>query len=179
MNKCKSCKRKLRKEWKFCPHCGESARFRLKIPNFFGNRHAEDDIGNFERDIEKMFSAFGFPSVKFNVKTYRSDGGRFVENSESFGPKIKTPKRKIERKISERAEPKTSIKTMPNKTIIDVYLPDITSQQDIILNKFEESLEIRAYAGERLYFKVVPVKRDSKIIKKSLKNNKLQIILAQ
>ncbi len=179
MNRCKKCKNKLRKEWKYCPHCGESVRFKLKIPNFFSAKHVEDDMEDFERDIEKMFSAFGFPSVKFNVKTYRSDGNRILENKRHFKPEIKTSnKKEIIRKISERKEPKTEVKTMPNKTIISVSLPDVSSTKDIILNKFEESLEIRAYSGKKLYFKVVPVKKDSKIVKKTFKNKKLEIILS-
>ncbi len=174
MNKCKKCKKNLRKNWKYCPYCGESTRFRIKIPNFFGGRREFNE--NFEdmgKEIENMFSMMGFP-MKVNVKRY---------NTETSRPPVKkikkTIKNEVPKEIDETLEPEASVKEMPNKTIIKISLPEIESKRDIRIRKLEESLEIRAYRGKTMYFKVIPISKNSKLMEKSFKNKKLKLIFSK
>ncbi len=175
MNSCKNCKKKLKKEWKYCPYCGESTGFRLKIPNFLGSKNLESD--NFEQNIERMFSAFGFP-VKVNVRKHKIKKRKPKKKIKIKNNSIKERK-EVQRKIDEQIEPDAEIKRMPNKTIIEVELPNVKSKKDIKMNTFEESLEIRAYAGNKMYFKVLPLPKNSELIKKTFKNKKLKIIFSK
>lgn len=175
MNNCKKCKKNLKKDWKYCPYCGEYTRFKIKIPNFFSSKHEfEGNMEDMGREIEQVFSMMGFP-MKVNVQRH---------NIQKLRPKkVKKIKRRKEkeilREVDKTIEPKASVKDMPNKTIIEVSLPKIESKKDINIRKLEESLEIRAYKGKTMYFKVIPLSKNSKIVEKSFKNKKLRLIFSK
>jgi len=42
-----------------------------------------------------------------------------------------------------------------NKTIIEIKLPDVEREEDIDVKRLEQSIEIRARAKDKLYFKLV------------------------
>lgn len=55
-------------------------------------------------------------------------------------------------------EPQTDVRTMGSRQVITVKLPDVKSEGDIDIKKLEQSVEIKAIAGDKAYFKLIPIK---------------------
>jgi hypothetical protein len=88
----------------------------------------------------------------------------------------KAEKKKIMRKIPKiTEEPETKVQTAGSKQIISVKLPDVKSEDDIEVKRLEQSIEIRAFAGDKAYFKLIPLPSDAAIVKKEFKNEVLRI----
>jgi HSP20 family molecular chaperone IbpA len=206
IKKCRSCRKELKKDWIVCPYCGESIRevVKIQVPYDIFENIEKDIKKEFER-IDKLSGLrfFKFPKIdiqpfggtgvniiiktntgmkpKVNVKTF---GGykklepeikrRFgvkesVEKVEEYKPERKPPK------ITE--EPETKIETFDNEETINIKLPDVKSADDIEIRKLEQSLEVKAFADDKAYFKLVPIKPHSQISEKSFKNGVLKIAL--
>lgn len=150
--RCSNCGKDLEEEWNFCPKCGEKQK-----KSIFGN------LGK----IFKLASPGKSPK-SLNIKINKSSGRPRIE-VRGFGREIpvksKKPKRKKKikkknkkpQKIPESVEePETQVKNLGNKKIIEVKLPDVKAR-DVEVNELEESIEIRAFSGDKLYFKVIPI----------------------
>ncbi len=55
-----------------------------------------------------------------------------------------------------REEPKTTIRRFSDKVVYEIIIPGVASQDDISINKLENSIEIKAIAKDRVYTKNVP-----------------------
>lgn len=55
-----------------------------------------------------------------------------------------------------KIEPKTAVRRLSDKIIYEIDIPDATKEK-IIINNLENSIEIKALAKEKAYFKVIPV----------------------
>jgi HSP20 family molecular chaperone IbpA len=53
-----------------------------------------------------------------------------------------------------REEPKTQIKRLPDKLICEIELPGVKSEKDISIKDLPESVEVKAIAKKKAYFKV-------------------------
>jgi len=76
-------------------------------------------------------------------------------------------------KIAE--EPETKIENIGNKQIIKIKLPNVKSLKDIEIKKLEQSIEIKAFAKDVTYFKLIPIPANSYISNKEFKDNVLKI----
>jgi len=164
--KCKRCKKELKKEWKYCPFCGEQVGPRFKFPKIFPER-------SIEKEMEEMLGAFGFPNIKIRFQSYsRQPRQKAVQ-------KVKE-NRKTEkvRKVTNIVEPKTKIRYLSEEIHISIILPDVSSIEDIKVKKIEESLEIRAYVKDKMYFKIIPINKNSRLIRENFENKILNIILS-
>ena len=56
-----------------------------------------------------------------------------------------------------REEPKTSVRRLTDKIIYEIILPGVKSEKDIIINKLQNSIEIKAFAKDKAYFKLIPL----------------------
>ena len=57
-----------------------------------------------------------------------------------------------------RKEAETNVRRMSNKIIYEISLPGVSSLKEIILNKLENSIEIKAFSKDKVYVKLLPVK---------------------
>lgn len=76
---------------------------------------------------------------------------------------VKIPKNKITdeeaRKLAKlpRKEAKTEVRRFSNKIVYEIDLPGIKNLKDVIINKLENSVEIKAFAKDTAYFKLLPI----------------------
>lgn len=56
-----------------------------------------------------------------------------------------------------RKEPETKVRRLTNKIIYEINLPGVKSLKDIMVNKLENSIEIKAISKDRAYFKLIPI----------------------
>ncbi|MBM3234313.1 zinc-ribbon domain-containing protein [Candidatus Pacearchaeota archaeon] len=74
-----------------------------------------------------------------------------------------------------KKEAKTDVRRLSNKIIYEIDLPGIKSLKDIIINKLENSIEIKAFSDENAYFKLIPL--NLPILNYKLDNEKLVLEL--
>lgn len=177
------CGKNIDKKWNFCPYCGRriDKGFRFKFPGFSRKEeNIEDEFQMMNKQVEQMFKMFGLPG-KVNVKVMRGEPGGMVP----VQPRTMQKKKKIKaesppeepKKVKEMLEPITKMtKTVDGlKTVMQ--LPGVKSGKDVKIRKFTESIEIRAYADQRGYFKVIPVGPNSEIIDKKFANEMLKLVI--
>lgn len=56
-----------------------------------------------------------------------------------------------------RQEPETKVRRLSDKIIYEISLPGVKSEKDIIINKLQNSIEIKAFAKDKVYFKLIPL----------------------
>jgi len=195
---CKRCGKGLKKEWVACPYCGERIEYRPKYRDL-----SEDIDEEFER-IDKMFGPIFVKFPKFGMESPFKRGGISITIRSGTGMKpkvhVKTSGRykKIEPQIKRRLgltggvedvkeekreiripkiteEPETKIEKRGNEETITIKLPDVKNLNDIEIRKLGQSIEIKAFAGDKAYFKLIPVKSNAQISDRSFKNGVLKI----
>jgi len=157
------------KKWNFCPICGrkverQTMAFKIinkqfeQIGKFMG-------LGEFQSRIQEL------PSGGVSI-TIRSGGPKTVQkSSHTYSPETRQIKQRKLPKVT--IEPKSNVKRLSKEIVINVKLPGIDSEQDIELHRFENSVEVRAYTGDKGYFKIFKIPQNSRIIERKLENNNL------
>ncbi|NOQ56204.1 MAG: zinc-ribbon domain-containing protein [Nanohaloarchaea archaeon] len=87
-------------------------------------------------------------------------------------PKEQFPKKKIPT-ITE--EPKTDIKRLPDKIVIDIELPDVDSEDDIMVHLLPSSIELKAIGKKKMYFRIMQIPKGWTLISKTFKDGILRI----
>lgn len=107
------------------------------------------------------------PKIKESIKKKVGVGIEEIEEKEE--------KKIREVKITE--EPEVKIKRDVHKIEIEVDLPGVESPNDIEISELEESIEIKAYARDKAYFKIISKPKNKTIVEKKFEKGKLRIIL--
>jgi len=197
--RCKNCGNIVKDEWRFCPYCGEDLEkndiFERIMPPFKKLKDIEKEIDEELKRLDKMFKISFMPikSIKPKGKfsgisiTIKTESGKKPKiDVKTFGdykkiePEIRK-RLKVGEDIQEREEkikppkiteePKTEVITNKNKQIIKIKLPGVKSLEDVEVKKLEQSIEIKAFAGDKLYFKLLPIV--GSITKKEFKDETL------
>src|SRR3989338_8867033 len=63
------------------------------------------------------------------------------------------------RKISKlpREEAETKVRRLSNKIFYEISIPGVKSMKDVIINRLENSIEIKAFSKDRVFFKLFPI----------------------
>jgi HSP20 family molecular chaperone IbpA len=96
-----------------------------------------------------------------NVK--REDIEKQLQNQLGVRPPAAVPKPVAVSESKERAfaapkiteEPKTHVKRTGSAVEVDIELPGVKSKDDIEVREFENSVEVKAVAGDKAYFKIL------------------------
>lgn len=137
-------------------------------------RELDKEIG--KEDIKKIRKIPGMQTSGFNISIASSNEKQPEIRISGFGPEfekikgeLKTPEKEIKIKniISEekakqiaklpRKEAETKVRRLSNKIIYEISLPEVDDIKDVILNKLENSIEIKAFSKDKVYFKLLPV----------------------
>lgn len=191
---CSNCGRKIKDEWNFCPHCGEEIAAISESSDFFGGVSEEID-NEFER-MDKMFGGFedekfrkpkmkgisivihGNPYGQPRIEVKSSDNYRNMEPETKrklrVGPAVEEKKEFKERIQKFTEEPKVEVQNLGNKKIISIKLPDVKSQDDIYIKKLDQSIEVKAFSGDKAYFKLIPIPTNA-VVNEDFKNGVLKI----
>jgi HSP20 family molecular chaperone IbpA len=190
---CRFCGYRLSKDWDFCPKCGKPVKEENIEGLFYGM--FEDIEKEFER-IDKMFKMNEFDlkptkgirggsihitvqsgtgmKPRVEIKTTGDYKALEPEIKKKFGleevKEIEEKPRKI--KITEEPEAKKTVKG--GKMIIKLELPGVKSEDDIEIKKLEQSIEVKAFADDKAYFKLIPIPENA-TINKTFKDGVLEI----
>ncbi len=72
-------------------------------------------------------------------------------------------------------EPETTVKREGQKVMVDMKLPDVKAEEDIRISQLESSVEVRARAGDKAYFKIITKPGQLAISSKSFKKGQLHL----
>ena len=113
-------------------------------------------------------------SKLFGMDIYSVDG---EYKGKVFDLIINLEKGKVETITTEALRPKT--KQEAKRILSEKSIPykKVKSAKDINIRKFEESVEIKAYAGKKGYFKVIPTLPNTKIVDKKFQDEMLKIVV--
>ncbi|HDJ96608.1 MAG TPA: zinc ribbon domain-containing protein [Candidatus Aenigmarchaeota archaeon] len=186
---CPRCGRKVKSDFKFCPYCGED------LSRGYHKSLFEEVERDFE-EIDKLFdiSKFGFPvrSGGVSITIHSGEGEPRIEvktfgDYKRFEPHIKKKLgikdhgiKEIERKVKKpkvTEEPKTEIKKVDGGELITVNLPGVKSIDDVEIRKLEQSIEIKAFCNGKVYFTLIPIKPNSKIVERRFEKGILTLQL--
>lgn len=87
----------------------------------------------------------------------------FTASKQLKKPAQQTRQRKTNKKEQERLlnlprkEPEAKVRRLTDKIIYEIYLPGVESIKDVMVNKLENSIEIKAISKDRAYFKLIPI----------------------
>lgn len=109
-------------------------------------------------------TGFGKPAIKINELGNRKQ--------EKEIKKVSLSKEKA-RKLLElpKQEAETSVRRLSNKLVYEISVPGVKNIRDVLINKLESSVEIKAIAKYRIFVKLLPI--NLPLINYKLKQEKL------
>lgn len=177
-NKCPLCNQPLLKKFVFCPYCGCNIKAELErreygilgrgdnIQESFGfnsfNINMKDIFSTVNSLMNEMTKEFG-SSKPFNggFKIKISDGRSLGNKTQNKKPSKKLPsftEDKIKKFVNfPKKEPTTEVRRLSNRIIYEVSLPGVKSMSDIMMNKLENSIEIKAVGKNISWSKLIPL----------------------
>jgi HSP20 family molecular chaperone IbpA len=72
-------------------------------------------------------------------------------------------------------EPKTSVAKSASKVVVSIHLPDVKSDHDIEISDLESSVEVKALAEDRAYFKILTKPSQFRLARKSFEKGVLHL----
>ncbi len=78
-----------------------------------------------------------------------------VEEEETLEEKV------MKAKVTE--EPEAKVERKGKKRIITIELPGVKASEDVNVKRLEQSIEVRAFAGDKAYFKLIPIPKNASV----------------
>jgi len=214
--KCDKCKNKIKKDFEFCPFCGNSLGSDLDNEdfgilgkndfideNFFPGMNnsfidkifnqtmkmMEKQMKNLAEQTNNQNKPKSFPineiNPNLNVQFYvngkrvfppqqgQPNNIQIQENLKPANVKVKKmPLEKLERFSKlKKIEPSSKVRRFGNKVIYELEVPGVKDIDDILINRLESSIEIKALARDISYSKILNI--NLPIIRYGLDNGNL------
>ena len=218
--KCDKCKNKIKKDFEFCPFCGnnlsrdfDNEDFGIlgkndfidenSFPGLGGSfidkifnqtmRMMEKQMKNLAEETNQQNKPQRIPineiNPNLNVQFFVNGKRVFppqqeqinnIQNQQQIMPtKVKVnkmPQEKIERFAKlKRVEPNSKMKRIGNKIVYELEVPGVNDLDDILINRLENSIEIKALARDKSYSKILNI--NLPIIRYGLDNGNLVLEL--
>ncbi|MBU6997949.1 MAG: zinc ribbon domain-containing protein [Theionarchaea archaeon] len=171
--KCKNCGHEIDNVWGFCPHCGDFAggledSF-MNIARMFGGKvviKQEGDSFVVVLEIQGTRQAFRVTPVDLDELSH---------SPLPEPPELEEPPH-VTRRFSRTEEPETDVNFAGDNLYIRVTLADVP-EENVEIDRLEESIEVRAYKGRTRFFKLIPVPREYQLVSKEFLPGEAFIVL--
>jgi HSP20 family molecular chaperone IbpA len=205
--RCHYCGSEVKEGWKFCPRCGSRVEKERELFGEVFERMEQELKSMdraFERNFEVLdlspFFRKPVSSGGFSVKITRSGNEKPKVSVKTFGdvdrkelegemgklgfrgiPRPKRPEARGGRISLESAkrteEPETCVRRIGEKILVEVKLPGVRDPKDIEVKSLENSIEVKAIAGDKAYFKILTKPEKANIASKDFRDGILNIEL--
>ncbi len=103
--------------------------------------------------------------------------GLGLEGQDVYEEKPVRPKAAVTKTPPPKAilEPKTNIKNIQNKLIVDLEMPGVKKPSDIEIKELPSSIEVKAVVGDKAFFKILTKPENKKITGKSFEKGTLRL----
>ncbi len=126
-------------------------------------------------DKEKLRKEMGELGTWQNGPKEGGDAGESAFSRQS-GAKAANPQQKVLiRESMKTEEPKTSVAKTASKVVVSLELPGVKSPEDIEVSELESSVEVKALAHDKAYFKILTKPSQFRLSRKSFQNGVLQM----
>jgi HSP20 family molecular chaperone IbpA len=188
--RCENCGSEVKEGWAYCPRCGAKAGNRgdifSELMKGFEKQFREINK-RMERDFEVMdLSPFFRSSPKgrgFSIKITRTNNEQPKIEVNKFGQEERKeiredmPKMKM-RTPKKTEEPKTDVRRIGDKILVEIHLPGVKSEEDIQVRSLENSVEIKAFSGDKAYFKILTKPDKAGVERKPFEDGVLRLIIS-
>jgi hypothetical protein len=183
----------MEEDWTYCPYCGQEQRASGRpVPFFegFGDlfRQIEEEFRRLDRlfgmDVgpsrESLFGGVDIsigmgpdkrPSVE--VQTH----GDMQDHEPEIRKNLNISETKAHPPPQYVREPVSRMTQEGNRIILEMEVPLCKRQEDCVVRKLQESVEIKAYAGDTAYFKLFRVPKGARLVSWELEDEKLTVVL--
>ena len=199
---CARCGTDLRDDWAFCPKCGARKGgdpadimgrdfFSQLLESFKGSfKDTEEMEKAIQRTMESMGRGSGgqgqrpLGPFKIEIKTTRRPppgAGGGPDKRKSVVPMLLDgngrPRKpgSLPEARGDPEEPKADVRKMDGITAVNLSLPGVRSAEDVWIKVLDSSVEVRADAGERSYFKIVGKPPEAKRMRQSFADGLLRM----
>jgi len=202
--KCWNCGKRVHDDWRYCPYCGVELQASkrqysriIRLPTF------DSLIEEIEREFERFDRLFKFPELSetgfrsggISITIHTSNEGRPKIEVKTFGdykkfepqirkrlgvthkPELKEVSTEVIKRPRISEEPEAEVEKEDGIRKIRIKLPDVKNERDIDVKRLEQSVEVRAYAGDKVYFKLIPINPNESILRKEFKDGVLTLEL--
>lgn len=173
---CPNCKTEVKKDWNFCPQCGVMV--------------------NTYKSGEKIAAVNDLATLNIMETPKKGGISIYVNSYDSEKPEVRVSAfgdfKKYESELKRRMgvlngkdskknpdiikEPESVLKREKGRITVKVRFPEL-KEEDIKVRKYENSIEIKGYAGNKLYYSSFEVPNNSKIVRKNFSNGIFTLIL--
>lgn len=191
---CPRCGAPLSRKGKFFDEVFDRMQSQMKdIDKMFERDFEVFDLSPFFRKPAKgkgfsiKISRSGDKKPRVSVKTFGDVNREAVEDEarklgimDRLKPRkeMQSPGKRVDiGRVKRTEEPKTSVRNVMGRIVVEVKLPDVKREDDIEVNVRENSVEIKAVAGEKAYFKILTKPKTASITKKFFKDGILRLEL--
>lgn len=142
-------------DWVYCAYCGN------ELPRNSGLMN----------EFKKIFSGL-------TIRIKSGDNQRILKMPENLRINVRKNQRIL--KMPENPEePKTKVNRLHDEIRINLELPGIKKLDNVLLTRFEESIEVRAVTKNKGYFKVLQVPNNFIVSSKKLSKEMLELRLKE
>ncbi len=161
--KCQFCGESVQKEWKFCPQCGRPL-------------HTQGlNISGINIDVTKMIGQI-MPQILNGVMNSNFAGtDNQQKNKSRYSKKGETASRMGN--VSKVLEPEDIVSNYGDTVVHSIALPGVMDRSDIDINKMENSIEVRALSGDRMYLKIIKREKGQGLVSQEFVNESLVLVL--
>ena len=185
--KCPDCGKKIEKKFRFCPFCGSAFKAKQDSENygmlgkddFVGGEQSmpvklpfglNKIMGSLVKQLNKELSGMtkedtnvqGMPKgFQIKISTGNPQIQKIVQQPKNQPQKhiIRISEEEAQRRGKlKRAEAKSTIKRLGDVIIYEISAPGVSSQDQVVISKLEDSLEVKAYSKDKCYYKTIPLK---------------------
>jgi len=184
--KCKTCGRNVEKGWRFCPVCGSKVSRTAFVEFGMADLFAKIADTLTKKILEEFPVHNPMAPGKFSIKIVREKSMREFRTpngewrKEAINVNTGAQPRKVRPAPKETREPdRVSFNKMPGKLLVEVEIPGLNSLKDVDVRELGASVELRAYVGDILYFKIIKVPEKAVVVSKKILGNKVILEMRQ
>ena len=192
--RCENCGVEMAKAWKFCPGCGFRFAGRKDLFNtVFGNIfRMSRQMRELDQVMEKRMDVGLTPVMRpsasgFSIKITQTNREKPEVSIRTFGGH-----QRIEQQVGMRStatreapglqiigehrtteEPRTTV--TQKGALVEIDLPGVVSQKDIHIADLERSVEVKAVAGDRAFFKIITKPEHARFVAGRLEKGRLML----
>jgi len=201
--KCEHCDLETKKDFSYCPNCGNPMKNKDKEMKDYGligtsdyeemseenpfsfgitdkliNTMVNSLMKNLDKQFKEMDRNYSQPEIKSFPNGIRIKIGYPGEMKQQKPRKSQMKKELTNSQIKKmsslpRAQAKSSIKRLNDSIIYELATPGVDSPQDIFISKLEDGYEIKAIGAKKVYINTLPINLPMK--KLSLIDQKLLV----
>ena len=152
MLSCTQCQSALKQTWSYCPSCGETIQERRNdiLETFFSEvyRQLEQEEASLQK--EKALTRECIARCKEGLQTQQVVRGKLQTKQEVLQQAENQNKELVE-------NPKIKVRRLSDMIVYTLAMPGLTRKKDVQINQLDQTIEIKAYAKDKVYFKVLNI----------------------